>query len=71
MPGKGASDLENLQSEFASWGLRRPGAIIDDALTELASIIKDETPLGEAFAPLQEQISAFVDNLQRGTAVGG
>lgn len=62
---------DDLAAEFASWGLRRGGVLIDGTLDELAAVTADETPADHAFSRLQEQISTFIDNLRTGRPAGG
>ncbi|MFT4164787.1 MAG: HipA domain-containing protein [Microlunatus sp.] len=62
---------DDLQTEFASWGLRRTTVTVEEALEELAGIVGEELPLDGAFEALQEQTFGFVGNLRSGKPVGG
>lgn len=61
---------EDLESEFATWGLRRGESIVSGTLDELAAALAEEVPLEGAAASLHGQISTFVGNLQRGESAG-
>lgn len=60
----------DLATEFAGWGLRRPVPIVDETLDELHSVLQQETPLSGAFGALQEQVLGFVGNLLHGRPAG-
>lgn len=62
---------DDLDAEFASWGLRHAALIAEEALEELEGIFEKEAPLEGAFEALQEQTLGFVGNLRRGRPVGG
>lgn len=61
---------DDLVAELSGWGLRRASAAIDECLEQLAFAIDHESPHGSAFPRLQEQLSAFVENLRSGRPAG-
>jgi serine/threonine-protein kinase HipA len=67
----GAITRDDLHAELTSWGLRGAARIINDTLEELHTIVSEEEELDGAALALQHQIEAFVDNLLRGSPVGG
>lgn len=61
---------DHLIGEVGGWGVRAPATVVDEALAELNSAAREETPLSGAFSGLQEQILTFTRNLQMGDPVG-
>ena len=62
---------DDLYAEFSLWRLRHPQAAVEPTLDELYSVVRDESPLEGAAPQLQSTILNFIDNLRRGSPVGG
>lgn len=60
----------DLVAEFASWGLRRADAIIEETLDRLDALLVAEEPLDGCTPVMHDQLRAFVSNLLAGRAMG-
>ena len=54
----------DLVAEMQTWGVRRPGQVVDATLGRLDEIVAHEQPLDGAHPRLQEAIVQFIRNLR-------